>query len=366
MRSDFRRRRATRIIMARALAVTLATGAAAGGLATPAAQAATAPPELANAHGLTVIAQPTWIEGSDRTFLFTVTTEEVPAYTVLPGQVSGEHVVMVTLPEGYDGTTEYPVHYTLHGVADYPNSAGLLDIVEEATADEPVITVAPNGGGRGWYTNWVYPAGLGLQNWETFHLEQLIPFIDANLATIADKEARAISGHSMGGLGALGYAERRPDLFSYVGSFSGGLDLLNPEMRAAVTGSTQLPLAGTPTVLPDAIFGPPFWPLDGTWNRLSPAQHVESLRGMGVALYTGNGGDLTVEPIQAVMENRAREMAVVTSANLDAAGIPHVFVDYGDGSSWAPGCTAKHAQLPCLRADMHHFIALIMAELEQP
>ncbi|GAA1689114.1 hypothetical protein GCM10009830_40840 [Glycomyces endophyticus] len=339
---------------------------AAGGLATPSAHAANALPDLADAHGLTVIAQPEWVPGSDRTFLFTVTTEEVPAFTVLPGQVSGEHVVMVTLPEGYDPAVEYPVHYTLHGVADYPNSVGLLDIVEESTADEPVITVAPNGGGRGWYTNWVYPGGLGLQNWETFHLEQLIPFIDANLSTIAAREGRAISGHSMGGFGAMGYAERRPDLFSYVGSFSGGLDLLNQEMRAAVMGSTQLPNAGLPTVYPDAIFGNPFWPFDGNWNRLSPAQHVGSLSGMGVALYTGNGGDLADNPVQAVMEHRARVMAYTTSANLDAAGVPHTLVDYGDGSSWAPGCTGKHAQLPCLRADMHHFTALIMAELQHP
>ncbi|MCD0445013.1 esterase family protein [Glycomyces sp. A-F 0318] len=356
----------TRRARALALVAALAGAAVAGGVAAPAATAAPAPPQLADAHGLTVIAQPEWAEGSDRTFTFTVGTEEVPAYPVMPGQVSGEHVVMVTLPEGYDGGTEYPVHYTLHGGGDYPDAPWLRDVVEEATADEPLITVAPNGGGRGWYTDWVYPGGLGAQNWETFHLEQLIPFIDANLATVEGREGRAVSGHSMGGFGAFGYAERRPDLFGYVGSFSGGLDLLNQEMRAAVLGSTQLAAYGTPTVALDAVFGTPIWPFDGTWNRLSPAQHVESLRGMGVALYVGDGGDLTVNPVQAIVENRARVMAVVTADHLDAAGIPHEFLDYGDGSSWAPGCTGKHAQLPCLRADMHHFVSLIMDELEHP
>ncbi|GAA1689133.1 hypothetical protein GCM10009830_40880 [Glycomyces endophyticus] len=344
----------------------LAAAIAAGALTAPAAHAAEAPPQLADAHGLTVIGQPEWADGSDRTFTFTVATAEVPAYSVMPGQVSGEHAVMVTLPEGYDGGTEYPVHYTLHGGGDYPNAVWLKNVVESSTADEPVITVAPNGSGRGWYTDWVYPGALGPQNWETFHLEQLIPFIDANLATIASKEGRAISGHSMGGLGAFGYAERRPDLFGYVGSFSGGLDLLNQEMRAAVLGSTQLPAYGTPTVALDAVFGTPIWPFDGAWNRLSPAQHVSSLRGMGVALYVGDGGDLTVNPVQAVVEHRARVMAVVTSDYLDAAGIPHEFVDYGDGSGWAPGCTGKHAQLPCLQADMDHFVSLIMADLEHP
>ena len=80
---------------------------------------------------------------------------------------------------------------------------------------------------------------------------------------------------------------------------------------------------------------------------------------MGVALYTGNGGDLTVNPAQAVLENRARETALVTAAHLTAAGIPFHFSDYGDGGGWAPGCTGKHAEEPCVQADMNHFVGLI-------
>jgi S-formylglutathione hydrolase FrmB len=344
----------------------LAGVVAAGGLTAPAAHAATAPPQFADGFGLTVVGQPEWADGSDRTFTLTVATDEVPEYPVLPGQVSGEHVVMVTLPDGYDDSVHYPVHYTLHGGGDRPDSAWLKDAVEESTEGEPLITVSPNGGGRGWYTDWVSPGALGLQNWETFHLDQLIPFVDAALSTVPSKEGRAVSGHSMGGFGALGYAERRPDLFGYVGSFSGGLDLLNQEMRAAVLGTTLLAAYGSPTVAPDAIFGPPVWPFDGVWNELSPAQHVEPLRGMGIALYAGNGGDLAVNPIQALVEHRARQTAVVTSDHLTAAGIEHRFLDYGDGSSWAPGCTGKHAEAACIEADMDHFTALVMEALEHP
>ena len=333
------------------------------GVAAPAAHAGAAPPSLADGFGLTVVSQPQWADGSSRTFTFTVRTAAVPAFTLLPGQVSGDHVVMVTLPADYDGATRYPVHYTLHGGGDYPNSVVGKDIVERATADQPLITVTPNGGGRGWYSNWVNPGALGKQDWETFHLNQLIPFIDANLKTVPTKQGRAISGHSMGGFGAFHYAEHRPDLFSYVGSFSGGLDLLSQEMRAAVVGTTHLASYGTPSVAVDAIFGPPIWPFDGVWNAQSPAQHVGPLRGMGIAMYSGNGGDLLVDPIQAGVENRARETAVVTSHHLTVAGIPHQFIDYGDGSGWAPGCTGKHAQAPCLQADMDHFVDFIMTGL---
>jgi hypothetical protein len=130
--------------------------------------------------------------------------------------------------------------------------------------------------------------------------------------------------------------------------------------------TTQLPGSGTPTVPVDAIFGPPVWPLDGVWNAESPAQHVDSLRSIGVAIYTGNGGDLAVDPVQAIVENRAWATNLVTRDHLVAAGIPHTFIDYGDGSGWAEGCTGKHGQLPCLMADMKHFVSLLMETLTHP
>jgi S-formylglutathione hydrolase FrmB len=347
----------------------LAGAVAAAAVTVPVAQARTALPVFADGFGLTVVSRPVWVEGSDRTFTVTVRSTAVPRYQPMQYQKADEHVVMVTLPAGYDGadeTTRYPVQYTLHGHQDYPNTQANLRIAEQATEGVPLITVQPNGGGRGWYSNWVDPGSLGPQNWETFHLDQLIPFVDANLRTVAARDGRVISGHSMGGFGAFHYAEHRPELFSYVGSFSGGLDLLNQEMRAAVAATTQLPASGTPTVPIDAIFGPPVWPLDGVWNAQSPAQHVGALRGMGVAMYVGNGGDLADNPVQAVLENRARATALVTADHLRAAGIPFEFADYGDGSTWAPGCTGKHAQLPCLQADMDHFVSLAMVRLRHP
>lgn len=333
--------------------------------AAPAAVAAGAPPVFADGHGLTVVSQPAWVDGNQRTFVFTVRSTAVPAYSAMAGQHPNEHTIMVTLPDGYDSGARYPVQYHLHGHPDRPNTVANQRLFEETTVGVPLITVAPNGSGRGWYTNWVNPPG-GRQDWETFHLSQVVPFIDQNLRTIPGRDGRAISGHSMGGFGAFHYAEHRPDLFAYVGSFSGGLDLLNQELRAAVVATTQLPGSGTPTVPIDAIFGPPVWPLDGVWNAQSPAQHVGPLRGMGVAMYTGDGGDLLVDPVAAIVENRALATNLVTRDHLVAAGIPHTFVDYGNGAGWAEGCTGKHAQFPCLKADMTHFVSLLMGRLTHP
>ena len=51
----------------------------------------------------------------------------------------------------------------------------------------------PDGGKVGWYTNWKSP-GSTAQSWSDFHVGQLIPWIDANLRTIAQKNGRAIAG----------------------------------------------------------------------------------------------------------------------------------------------------------------------------
>ncbi|GAA1329445.1 alpha/beta hydrolase [Saccharothrix algeriensis] len=354
---------------ARTSAVITAAGVVIGALVAPvAASAETAPPSFADGFGLTVVDQPVWVDDDHRTFVLTVASKQVPNPTLLPGQPAGRHAVMITLPEGYDhaSTTRYPVLYSLHGNPDRANTAANQQITENATRGKPLITVWPNGAGRSWYSNWINPGAVGPQNWETFHLDEVIPFIDANLRTVPARDGRAITGHSMGGFGAFHYAEHRPELFSYVGSFSGGLDLLDAGVRFAVTETTLDPAAGVPTVAADAIFGAPVWPFDEVWNAQSPAQHVGSLRGMGVALYTGSGGDLAVDPIQAIAENVVQRSSRVTSANLTAAGIPHRFVDYGDGSGWAPGCTGKHAQLPCLQADMNDFVALALQRLQHP
>ena len=57
---------------------------------------------------------------------------------------------------------------------------------------------------------------------------------------------------------------------------------------------------------------------------------------------------------------------MVTAANLAAAGIPHDFLDYGDGSGWGEGCNGKHAQRACLQADHDDYVGRIMDVLQHP
>lgn len=51
--------------------------------------------------------------------------------------------------------------------------------------------------------------------------QALIPFIDSNFRTIADRNHRAMAGLSMGGMQTFHVTFNHLDLFSYIGGFSG-------------------------------------------------------------------------------------------------------------------------------------------------
>ena len=293
----------------------------------PQAAAADAP-NMTSGNGISVSG---WRWISTRTFEVDISTAKVGAQAV-----NGPHRVRVTLPNDYfqSGSTRYPVLYLLHGGAG-GNSAQWTTgggAVEPITNNKPLITVMPDGGKVGWYTNWKSP-GSTAQSWADFHLNQLIPWIDANLRTIAAKNGRAIGGLSMGGFGAIRYAQDRPDLFAYAASFSGAVDLGDSGTRAVVTEqATQYGFN------PYGPFGNPFWPLDGTWNALNPLNRASRLHGVGVALYAGGGIN-----DQDVLEGTMRASADRFRNALNAAGVPHFYWMYGrPGSSVPYGCDGGH------------------------
>ncbi|OKK22091.1 esterase [Streptomyces sp. CB00455] len=314
---------------------------------TPAARAnppaPPAPPALTDGFGLT---QTTGATGSGRNFVVTVTTPEV----------AGEHRIRILLPAGYfdDPARRYPVLYFLHGASDDPGNPDLA--YPALTAARSMITVIPDGGLRGWYTNWLdQKTAAGAQNWENFHINQVLPFIDANLRTVTGRQSRAVAGISMGGFGALHYAQRHPGLFGQVATFSGADELSRDHAvtRAAVVGT--LTNAGAPfcdpattpscslwfgpTVSSDAVFGTPYplFDADWRWNAADPVAHMSALAGMGIALYTGNGkGDPAGFEFWVESATRhARE-------RLDALGFPYHYVNYGNGSGWGAHCRGGH------------------------
>ena len=146
----------------------------------------------------------------------------------------------VYVPPGYDQSRNrrYPVLYLLHGFANdhhswhrYGRANDILDNLIAAKAISPFLVVMPlgyggahvNGDGTG-----IAPEGSGTFRgdpalYERDLLEDVIPMIDRQYRTIADRKHRAIVGFSMGGGQAGRYGLRHLETFSTVGIMSAGL-----------------------------------------------------------------------------------------------------------------------------------------------
>lgn len=204
--------------------------------------------------------------------------------------------IRVLLPQPYQAGRRYPVLYLFHGTSgrasDWVEQGG----ARRATANVPVITVMPDAGfdgnGGSWFTDWVdTTTALGPSRWETFHVEQVVPWIDRNLRTVATRRGRAIAGLSQGGFGAMTYAARHPDLFTSAASFSGVPDIdRNPLAAAGATAVIAATNIGLNGVQPDATFGSRATH-EVNWQGHDPAQLVENLRSTGLHLWTASGAN---------------------------------------------------------------------------
>ena len=137
----------------------------------------------------------------------------------------------VYLPDGYDASRSYPVLYLLHGLyGDYSNwvqVGGLQPVADELIASGelcPVVIVMPNAGDNDVHH---YQNGyFNVENWpyEDFFFQEFLPAVERKYHCGGRKGQRAIAGLSMGGGGAICYAQRHPELFSSSYGMSAWLD----------------------------------------------------------------------------------------------------------------------------------------------
>jgi GH35 family endo-1,4-beta-xylanase/enterochelin esterase-like enzyme len=130
--------------------------------------------------------------------------------------------------KGAKATQErYPVLYLQHGWGENETSwskqghAGLImdNLIAEGKT-KPFIIVMAYG-----LTNNVKFGTIGsftAKEFETMLVDELVPFIDKNFLTKADKWNRAMAGLSMGGIETKLITLRRPEVFGYWGLLSGG------------------------------------------------------------------------------------------------------------------------------------------------
>jgi pimeloyl-ACP methyl ester carboxylesterase len=135
-----------------------------------------------------------------------------------------ERNLLVYLPVGYRASSpqRYPVIYFLPNPFqagyrydfDHRGAQRLFDQAIAAGIIGQFILVAIDMDtplGASWYVN--SPA---TGNWEDFMTQDVVPYIDANFKTLADRNSRGIAGVFIGGYGAIRFGMRHPEIFGAV------------------------------------------------------------------------------------------------------------------------------------------------------
>ncbi|MBI2839595.1 MAG: alpha/beta fold hydrolase [Acidobacteria bacterium] len=164
-----------------------------------------------------------------------VLTIDVPA-PALQGSVfpnGARQPCLVYLPPSYEGTTgRYPVLYYLPGfttsVDEYTDGSfdgfelgESMDLLIGSGVIREMIVVIPNG--RNFLGGSFFANSPVTGDWEDFITKDVVRFIDENYRSLGRPEARAISGESMGGFGALTIAMKHSSIFRQVYALSPGI-----------------------------------------------------------------------------------------------------------------------------------------------
>jgi S-formylglutathione hydrolase FrmB len=228
------------------------------------------------------------------------------------------------LPPSYDTqkTRRYPVLYFLHGLGQ--NEQALVESGGWALVDDlrkrgeigEFLIVTPDAG-NSFYIN----SRDGKWRYEDFFIREFIPAIDQRYRVHATPAARAISGVSMGGYGALRFAFKYPQLFHAVSAHSAALI----EKPPATLRSSNVRLGFL-----EEAFGSPPDPV--YWERSSPFTLARASTALGeLKIYFDCG---TEDDFGFDAGNRT------FSKLLDARGVRHEFHLYPGGHGWT--YTAKH------------------------
>lgn len=130
---------------------------------------------------------------------------------------------VVVTPESYGDNREYPTVYLLHGAGDkYGGWVNKVPEIKQYADHYKVIIVCPDGNITSWYFDSPEDASW---KYETYVATELVNWVDQKYKTIKNRKARAITGLSMGGHGALYLSFRHQDVFGAAGSMSGGVDI---------------------------------------------------------------------------------------------------------------------------------------------
>jgi len=165
------------------------------------------------------------------------------------GLAANQEEVVVYTPPGYDAhaAQPYPVLYLLHGwsgeaigwTRDQQANFILDNLLAEGKI-KPMVVVMPQGYGdmsfvQSGFDVWNDPAVVehNTQLFMSLLTDEIMPMAESAYNISRDREGRAITGLSMGGLESLDTGLRHTDKFAWIGGFSSAVHNLDYEHQLA-------------------------------------------------------------------------------------------------------------------------------------
>lgn len=206
----------------------------------------------------------------------------------LEGNLEGDSAdrdVFVYLPPSYatSRNRRYPVVYFLHGYAAHAETYWKsLDVPAAADADigngsaHEMIIVLPDA--FTIYDGSMFSNSPTTGDWEAYIAKDLIAYIDGHYRTIANRSARGLAGHSMGGYGTVRIGMKHPEAFSVLYAMS-SCCLMNDPQRLVPGASANTPPSGAlahalsaqaAAWAPDTLNPPTYYDLPSKDGQLQP------------------------------------------------------------------------------------------------
>jgi hexosaminidase len=210
----------------------------------------------------------------------------------------------VILPDAYrKGESRFPTLYLLHGWAGNDTDWASKSRIGELADAYGMIVVMPDGGHDKWYVDSPVQPG---DRYETYVGEEVVRFVDARFRTLAHRKARAITGLSMGGFGALHIALGHADTFGAAGSISGGVDPRPFAEKWNLAGAFGDPVANS-----------------GYWHDQAIINNAQRFSAGDIALAIDCGVDDFFAPANRALHQRLLELKV-----------PHDYTERPGGHTW--------------------------------
>lgn len=192
-------------------------------------------------------------------------------FTEMNSAALGRSLSLAVVEPAEQAARRRPVLYLLHGRGRTHRSLVDAPAAREALLAAPFYVVLPQGE-DGWYID---SPQIPEDRYEQY-LREVVAWTEEHLPVRDDAAGRGIAGWSMGGYGAVRFAQQHSGWFGFVASIIGLLDF--PREETLIEGQNYR--------VPEDRFGAD----RDAWRRLNPLFKIEGLRRSAVTLVLSRTG----------------------------------------------------------------------------